>query len=109
MTIEIQNVVFLNMEGILLVEFAIELAKWLRQVREGRFRNFYYASMDFEIEPIFALFFNDSWDGFVPASVWSDKQPSVISPDTAICAAEKYIRELAVHLNPLCQDSCRLY
>ena len=43
---------FLNADGILLVEFAVVLKKWLLAIDAGRIDNFVYESMDFEESPI---------------------------------------------------------
>lgn len=60
---------FLGAEGVLLVEFAIVLEKWRLSISQGKTTDLYYASMDFEEEPIFGLDFDSSTKLFTPISV----------------------------------------
>jgi hypothetical protein len=90
--------IFLETGGILLVELAIVLGKWLRTMRAGALEDLYYASMDFEEEPILALRLGDRGGPFVPESVWAEGQRSAIAVADATNAAEQYLLELAKEL-----------
>ena len=59
---------FLNADGILLVEFAVVLKKWLLAIDAGKMDNFVYESMDFEESPIVEKLLNNG--KVKPASVW---------------------------------------
>lgn len=84
---------FLKVDDALLVEFAIVLAKWL----ESQPESLYYASMDFEEEPIFAL--TQEGDRFEPSSVWASGEPVMVPVDDALAAARRYIDDLGRQLN----------
>lgn len=89
---------FLHAEGILLVEFAIFLEKWLRKIRAGETSNLHYASMDFEEEPIFALDYDADAQAFFPSAVWATGSPQAIPTKHARRAAEDYIVRLGQEL-----------
>ncbi|WP_437966773.1 hypothetical protein WMF04_45605 [Sorangium sp. So ce260] len=91
------SVVFLDASGILLVEFAIVLKKWLLSL-EGGPGDLYYASMDFEEEPILALRYNATQGEFLPESVWAKSNPSPICLGEAKSAADAYLAELGEEL-----------
>lgn len=84
----------LSVEGVLLVEFAIVLEQWRRQVAGGRMESLHYASMDFEEEPVFALIYDRSTGKFTPSSVFAAAEGSSISPSAATEAAASYIERL---------------
>lgn len=90
-------VVYLNATGVLLVELAVVLYKWLLASR-GRPANLYYASMDFEEEPILALNYDTVHDCFWPESVWAEATVDPVSPTEARDAAETYLKELREEL-----------
>ena len=83
---------FVRVDEALLVEFAVVLSKWLR----AQPSSLYYASMDFEEEPIFALSLQG--DAFEPSSVWASGAPVVVSTQDAIAAAQHYIDRLSAEL-----------
>ncbi|XYH99087.1 hypothetical protein ACMHYB_04780 [Sorangium sp. So ce1128] len=93
----IRSVVFLDASGILLVEFAIVLKKWLLSVEDGPV-GLYYASMDFEEEPILALRCTAIQDEFLTESVWAKSNPLPISLGEAKSAANAYLAELGEEL-----------
>ena len=93
----IGSVVFLDASGILLVEFAIVLKKWLLSLEDGPV-DLYYASMDFEEEPVLALRYNAVQDEFLPESVWAKSDPLPISLGEAKSAADAYLAELGEEL-----------
>ncbi len=98
LTIALNNSIFLDVDGILLVEFAVVLARWLSAVRRGEKPDLYYASMDFEEEPIFALRYDDERKSFTTESVWSRQEPVAIKDSEAVRAAQEYIGRLATYL-----------
>lgn len=85
--------VFLEVDGILLVELAIVLHKWLRAFASGPV-DFYYASMDFEEEPILAFRYDASEDRFRLESVWSDSDAGPLPREEVISAAQEYLSQL---------------
>ena len=84
---------FLKVDEALLVEFAIVLAKWLRVQPNS----LYYASMDFEEEPIFALTVEGS--DFQPSSVWASGEATPVPSADAVAAARNFIETLGEELN----------
>lgn len=88
------NRLFLRAEGILLVELAIDLERWRRRLEEGVMENLYYVSMDFEEEPIFALFLDSASGEFTPRAVWSECDGAPVSPSEANVAILAYIESL---------------
>lgn len=88
------DTLFLRADGILLVEFAVFLEIWRRQLDQGEMVDLYYASMDFEEEPIFALVYDSATDKFTPASVWSEAEGIPVSASTARKAVASYIESL---------------
>ncbi|MBI2374008.1 MAG: hypothetical protein HYV07_08420 [Deltaproteobacteria bacterium] len=85
--------VFLDASGILLVEFAVVLRKWLRACASGPI-DFYYASMDFEEEPILAFRYDTSGGQFRLESVWSETDVGPVSRAEVIAAAQQYLAQL---------------
>ncbi|WP_437685677.1 DUF7878 domain-containing protein [Sorangium sp. So ce176] len=110
----IGSVVFLDASGILLVEFAIVLKKWLLSLDDGPV-DLNYASMDFEDDPIFALRYDAAQGEFLPESVWAKSSPLPISLDEAKSAADAYLAELGqelrtkygVELNEVLEEAVR--
>lgn len=83
--------VFFEADGILLVEFAIFCKKWLGDTKQG---DFYYASMDFEEEPIIAVIIQDS--GLCRfQSVWIDGPVGAMPLTEVREAMRNYIEELS--------------
>ncbi|KIG12452.1 Type II restriction enzyme, methylase subunit YeeA [Enhygromyxa salina] len=93
-----EDVLFLRAEGIPLVEFAIVLARWLHKLVETE--TLYYASMDFEEEPIFALSWDARLQGFMPSSVWSMSKGVPVPLEVARGSAASYIENLCRDLAP---------
>lgn len=83
---------FVRVDEALLVEFAIVLSRWLRDQP----CDLYYASMDFEDEPVFAL--TREGERFRPSSVWASGLPTSVRIDDALAAARHYIDALALQL-----------
>jgi hypothetical protein len=100
--VRLEGRIFLETGGILLVEFAIVLKKWLREMRAGSLEDLYYASMDFEEEPILALRLADARGSFMPESAWAEGKRSAISVADATAAAEQYLLDLGTELRRTC-------
>lgn len=106
----------LNVTGILLVEFAIELEEWCRKIRRKQMSSLHYASMDFEEEPIFALDFDPVSGCFKPGSVWQIAEGVPVSAKVALRAASDYTKSLGqdleaigVNLDKIIQDTIGTY
>jgi len=82
--------IFLDANGILLVEFAIVLRRWLVAMQHSP-SDFYYASMDFEEEPILALKYASSLDSFIPESVWAKPSSKSVPATEAVEGGQAYI------------------
>lgn len=91
----------LDVSGILLVELAIVIHKWLKGLVSGPV-DFYYASMDFEEEPIIAFYYDTDIDRFRFDSVWSNAIVSPFSPRDVVSAARIYLSQLKDDLNREC-------
>jgi hypothetical protein len=89
----VDELVVLDASGILLVELAVVLHKWLRACASGP-TDFYYASMDFEEEPILAFRHDPSGDQFRLESVWSETDVGPVPTADAIAAAQRYLAHL---------------
>ncbi|WP_437777287.1 DUF7878 domain-containing protein [Sorangium sp. So ce1097] len=90
-------IAFFDANGILLIEFAIVLKKWLLRLENGPV-DLYYASMDFDEEPVLALRYDADADEFLPESVWAKSDPLPISRGEAKSAADAYLAELGEEL-----------
>lgn len=88
---------FLDAQGILLVEFAVVMNKWLLAQSTGHV-GLYYASMDFEEEPVFALRFDSDLDCFIPESVWAQADAIPVSGVEAEQAAKTFLARLSQEL-----------
>jgi hypothetical protein len=58
--ITINDRIFFDEEDILLLELAIILSRWINQARDDFSTPFYYASMDYEEEPILSFMLRES-------------------------------------------------
>ena len=93
--ISIEDYIYINETGILLIEFAIFIYKWLLKLKQGEITDFYYSSMDFEEEPIFCLRYDLNKNLFTLISVWNkDLKQHIISKAEAIQLFETYINDL---------------
>jgi hypothetical protein len=96
------EVVFLEAEGVLLVEFAVVLARWMSQLAASGPSDLYYASMDFEEEPIFELRLAGDTDSLILRSAWAKRKELVTSSlEDAVHAARTYIESLERDLRRL--------
>lgn len=98
LSIEQMGTMFLDAEGILLVEFAIVIYEWLLKANAGECADLYYASMDFEDEPIFALKYNPTTDTLSLESVWAMSDVPDVSRADAVSSAQNYLRQLSSEL-----------
>ncbi len=89
--IYINGALFLNVENILIVEFAIALKKWIIQIGEINMFDFSYESMDSDEQGIFELEF-DGNKGFFPKSIWQEFQTNEpISKDVLFKEIETFL------------------
>ena len=102
LTVFVGDKLFFEARGVLLVEFAIVLHRWLDQVEHDGVVDLHYASMDFEEEPIFALVLDGNGDCFRPVAVWATGTPVPISVGDAKSAAASYISRLSSELAEKC-------
>jgi len=91
--VRVGSSVFLDVSGILLVEFAIVLDKWLRRAVFSP-TDFYYASMDFEEEPVLAFCYDSRLDRFRLESVWSEADVGSIASVDVVAAGRHYLAQL---------------
>ncbi len=88
-----------NEKGILLVELAIYLSKWLKDIEKNKIRNFYYESMDFEEHPIleFIEIENDCWK---VNSIWQEfENTEYLDLGELSTVAKSYVEKLEFDLN----------
>lgn len=88
----------LDATDILLIELAIVLHKWL-QALASRPADFYYASMDFEEEPILAFRYDAKADQFRFESVWSYTTVNPFTREDVVSAARGYLSQLREELS----------
>ena len=96
--ISINGRIIFKEEGILLVELAVYLSKWLRDIDKNKIRNLYYESMDCEEHPIleFVEITNDCWN---VSSVWQEFANMDYLDLGELCNAAKiYIEKLLQEL-----------
>jgi len=97
LTILINNVIFFNQPGTLLIEFAMLIDKWLDKVKVDEFANFTFDTMDND-EPILSFDYVKG-DFYKIDSIWKDAEvEELISKQEIINAFEKYIDTLEVEL-----------
>jgi len=84
---------FLDADGVLLVEFGLALHKWLEIARSGP-HDFYYASMDFEEEPILAFRYDALEDKYRLESVWAQGQAPLVPCPDVVAASRTYLADL---------------
>jgi len=89
---------FLEADGVLLVEFAIALQEWLGELEREGVLDLHYASMDFEEEPISALLYDPAIERFQPEAVWATGAAVPISVDDAKSAASSFVWRLGSEL-----------
>ena len=95
--IAIGNKVFFDEEGILVLELALALMKWIEKIQSGNMVDFYYESMDYEDKPILVFMQNNSiWKVYSVWQVFPDENK--LSLEEIIYISKKYITELLEYL-----------
>lgn len=79
--------------GILLLEFSNALESWLNKIGADDNADFYYASMDFEEEPIVAFEYKHNESVYRFASVWGMNDGDV-ARNELVNASKLFINEL---------------
>lgn len=85
--------VFFREPGILLLELSQQMESWIAEVDLSDSANFYYASMDFEEEPILAFSYDASKGSYHLESVWSVGEISA-NKNELVNACKIFINEL---------------
>ncbi|PIE40579.1 MAG: hypothetical protein CSA49_07765 [Gammaproteobacteria bacterium] len=84
--------------GILLLELSQALTKWVDEVSSGKDVDFYYASMDFEEEPILTFTCSDTDSQYEVKSVWI-KSESSSNRSELIAASKSYVKDLDIAIS----------
>lgn len=85
--------VFFQESGILLLELSNALESWLQKINSDENASFYYASMDFEEEPIVAFDYRDDEELYKLRSVWGVGNVEV-PRNELVNASKLFINEL---------------
>lgn len=83
--------------GILLVEFARQLNKWLDNNRKSS-ENFFYNSMDFEEDPVIAFKLNDNLKFYLESTLTIIDKNIVIEKDNLLYATKQFLQNLQKEL-----------
>ena len=105
----------LELNEILLVEMAVCVGQWLFRRGRGELVPFYYASIDYEDEPILAFVPDDRGSLARVESVFSEKELGTVSLRAAEVAAqtfmagirEELLAELGIDLNSIVDFNIR--
>lgn len=93
----IDNIIFFNQSGILLIEFAILIDKWLERIKLDEFADFIFETMDND-EPIISFEYVKG-DFYRIESIWKETEVvELILKEEIINAFEKYLVNLEVEL-----------
>lgn len=98
LSIEIDGIIFFQEPGILLLELAEALIPWIQGVNFDGEADFYYASMDFEEEPIVSFNYKKNAEVYKLGSVWGSGDFDVRKGDL-VNAAMLFISELKVSID----------
>lgn len=91
------DIIFFNQSGILLIEFAILIDKWLKRNKVDEFADFIFETMDYD-EPIISFKYLKG-DFYKIESIWKETDVvELISKKEIIYAFEKYLVNLEVEL-----------
>lgn len=91
------NIIFFNQPGILLIEFAILIDKWLERNKVDEFADFIFETMDND-EPIISIEYVKA-DFYRVESIWKETEVAELIPQKEIINAfEKYLVNLEVEL-----------
>jgi len=96
--ITIGNTVFFSQAGILLIEFAIVITKWLDKIKSGELSDLVYETMDHD-EPIISIIYVKN-SCFKIDSIWKEKNilPAIIELNELTNAFLKYLDRLSKEL-----------
>jgi hypothetical protein len=98
LVVEVGGDVFVRFEALLLVEFASAARNWLKSVDDTVLPAFYFASMDEEEEPLFAM--SEVEAGVLEChSVWQQSAAKRVSVVDATSALRAYIADLTAALS----------
>ncbi|MBY0434095.1 MAG: hypothetical protein K2U26_08310 [Cyclobacteriaceae bacterium] len=106
------NIIFFNQSGILLIEFAILIDKWLESIKVDAFADFIFETMDND-EPIVSFEYVKA-DYYRIESIWKESAVvELISKEEITNAFEKYLIDLefelklktGIELNKILKDS----
>jgi hypothetical protein len=93
----INNAIFFNQSGMLLIEFAIFIDKWLDKIKVGECLDFVFETMDND-ESIISLNYVKS-DFYRIGSIWQEVEVTeLLSKEQIINAFEKYLVNLETEL-----------
>jgi hypothetical protein len=91
--IYIRSILFFNQPGILLVEYAIVINKWLNKVKEGAIIDFVYDTMDHD-QPILSIILVKN-EYYKIDSIWKEEEVNtLLSKAELINVFEKYLNDL---------------
>lgn len=88
---------FVLLEEILILEFAAYANDWLRDARSGFDRDFYYASMDEEEEPLLALVATQQGQ-YTSNSCWTTSASRPVQREEIVRALSEFLAELKLGL-----------
>ncbi len=108
----VNEVLFFNQSGILLIEFAIYISRWLTSVKNGELTDFNFETMDND-EPILSLIYvkNNLYRIY---SVWQDSEVTkLLDKEIIVAAFKKYLDglenelklETGIELDKIIKDS----
>lgn len=89
----LEEQLFLKADDILLVEMASTFQRWLTSPAE-RSIDLYYASMNYEEEPIVALRFDPQRQAYRAESIWASASTSWVEPNVARLAVQNFLERL---------------
>jgi len=94
MKIFIEDVLFFNQSNILLLEFAVTINSWLRDVKSGKDTDFIYETMDHE-EPIITIK-QVQREEYEIDSIWKEEnvEKTIISKSEVVISFQNYLEEL---------------
>ncbi|MBP7260556.1 MAG: hypothetical protein KBB37_04650 [Bacteroidia bacterium] len=93
----VNQVIFFNQSGILLIEFAIFIDRWLKSIKNGEFIDLTYDTMDND-EPIFSLKYVKG-DLYRIESIWQEAEVlELLSKEDIVVTFEKYLKNLEYEL-----------
>lgn len=88
---------FVVLEEILILEFAAYANDWLHDAGGGSDRDFYYASMDEEEEPLLALVATQQGH-YMPNSCWRKSASRAVRREEIVKAFSDFLAELRLEL-----------